>query len=203
MNPSDYNLDYQNQNTESKIIVSLEKIAQAFRVLLWQQSKEFSISPIQIQILIFLLFHSEEKRKVSYLAKEFNLTKATISEAIKTLARKGYVQKTPDEKDTRSYILHLTSDGQDIAEKASMFTKEIQTPVYQMPRDEKESMLLNLFEIIRHLNRNGVITIPRMCMTCTYYELSEDGGKHFCHLLNQELYAADLRIDCPEHVLKE
>src|SRR5690625_8022828 len=148
MNPSDYNLDYQNQNTESKIIVSLEKIEHALLVLLWQQSKEFSISPIQIQILIFLLFHSEEQRKVRYLAKEFNLTKATISEAIKTLARKGYVQTTPDEKDTRSYILHLTSDGQEIAEKASMFTNELHTPVYQLPRDDKESMHICILDII-------------------------------------------------------
>jgi len=63
MHQSDFNLIHQNQNTESKIVASLERIAQAFRVLLWQESKEFALMPIQVQVLIFLLHHSGEKRK--------------------------------------------------------------------------------------------------------------------------------------------
>src|SRR5690554_2520049 len=93
---SDFDLVHQNQSTESKIVASLERIAQAFRVLLWQESKEFSLSPIQVQLLIFLLHHSEEKRKVSYLANEFNMTKATISDTVKTLENKGLISKVHD-----------------------------------------------------------------------------------------------------------
>ena len=64
MSNSDFNLDYQNKNIESKIVAALERLSQAFRVLLWQESKEFSLSPIQVQVLIFLLHHSDEKKKV-------------------------------------------------------------------------------------------------------------------------------------------
>lgn len=85
MKRSAFNLAHQNTSVESKIIASLERVSQAFRVLLWNESKEFSLSPIQVQVLIFLLFHSSEKRKVSYLADEFNMTKATISDTIKSL----------------------------------------------------------------------------------------------------------------------
>jgi predicted transcriptional regulator len=41
----------------------------------------------------FLMFHSEEKRKVSYLAEEFNMTKATISDSIKVLEQKKVYSK--------------------------------------------------------------------------------------------------------------
>ena len=64
MNQSDFNLIIQNQHIESKIIASFERIAQIFRVLLWQESKKYSLSPIQIQILIFLLRDSEIYAKV-------------------------------------------------------------------------------------------------------------------------------------------
>lgn len=64
MKYSSFNLSEQNQKVESLIVVALERISEAFRVLLWNESKENSLSPIQIQILIFVNFHSLEKCKV-------------------------------------------------------------------------------------------------------------------------------------------
>lgn len=202
MKKSDFDLKHQNQTTESKIVASLEKISQAFRVLLWQESREYSLSPIQVQVLIFLLHHSEEKRKVSYLAAEFNMTKATISDTVKALDQKGLIEKIYETGDARSYSIHLTERGREMAERTSLFTRELRTPIDKLHDDDKENLLLSLLNIIRHLNRAGVITVPRMCMTCAYYHSSENGQKHFCKLLNQHLQVTDLRIDCPEHELK-
>lgn len=199
MNKSDFDLTYQNKSPESKIVASLERIAQAFRVLLWQESKEFLLSPIQVQVLIFLLHHSDEKRKISYLANEFNMTKATISDTIKTLEQKGLITKEYEQHDTRSYLIQLTKNGKDIAGKTSFFTREIRTPIDSLHYEDKENLLLSLLNIIRHLNKSEVITIQRMCMSCLHYSSSENGKKHFCKLLNQNLHVADLRIDCPEH----
>lgn len=203
MKKSDFDLSHQNQTTESKIVASLERISQAFRVLLWQESKEHSLTPIQVQVLIFLNFHSREKCKVSYLADEFNMTKATISDTIKILGQKKLVTKEFELHDTRSYIICLTGKGKNIADKISLFSKEIFTPISNLNQDYKENLLFSLLDIIQYLNETGVITIQRMCMTCNYYQSSDKGQQHFCTLLNQKLYTADLRIDCPEHVAKQ
>ena len=80
-----FNLENQNQNLDSKISAGIEKLSSVFRVLIWEQAKNLGLSPIQIQILIFLNYHSEHLATVSYLAKEFSLTKPTISDAIKIL----------------------------------------------------------------------------------------------------------------------
>jgi len=202
MEKSDFDLIQQNKSTESKIVASLERISQAFRVLLWQESKEFLLSPIQVQVLIFLLHHSAEKRKVSYLADEFNMTKATISDTVKALGQKELITKEVDSSDTRSYAIHLTAKGFDIARQNSLFTQEIRTPIDKLSKDDKENLLLSLLNIIRHLNQTGVITIQRMCMTCSHYQLNKNGKEHFCKLLNQQLQVADLRVDCPEHEVK-
>ena len=202
MKSSDFDLSYQNQHPESKIVAALERIGQAFRVLLWKESKEFSLSPIQVQVLVFLLHHSKEKRKVSYLAAEFNMTKATISDTIKTLVHKGLVTKEYLTEDSRSYTIQLTTQGRGVAKRTSLFTDEIRKPISRLPDTQKTDLLLGLFDVIHHLNQQGIITIQRMCLTCSYYQSSEHGKPH-CSLLNQTLSQKDLRLDCPEHHMKE
>jgi DNA-binding MarR family transcriptional regulator len=202
MKTSDFDLQHQNQHTESKVVAALERIAQAFRVLLWNESKEFSLSPIQIQILIFLLHHNKEKRKVSYLAAEFNMTKATISDTIKTLLLKGLVTKEYLTEDSRSYTIQLTSQGRGAAKQTSLFTNEIRKPINRLSDTQKTDLLVGLFDVIHHLNQKGIIAIQRMCLTCSYYQ-SSGRGKPYCSLLSQTLSQKNLRLDCPEHHLKD
>jgi DNA-binding MarR family transcriptional regulator len=201
MGKSPFDLKHQNENTDSRIIAAMERISQAYRVLLWNESKEFLLSPIQIQILIFLLFHSEEKRKVSYLADEFNMTKATISDSIKVLEQKKFIRKEYEQHDTRSYTIHLTTNGKEIAKQTAAFTNQIQEPITGLNSEDKENLLISLMSIIQHLNKTGVITIQRMCKTCVHFSPGKGKAPNFCKLLNQNLYDVDLRIDCPEHVL--
>lgn len=199
MQSSDFDPLQQHQSVESKIVVALERISQAFRVLLWQESKEHALTPTQVQVLIFLLHHEGEKRKVSYLADEFNMTKATVSDTVKALEQKGLITKAYEPHDTRSYVIHLTEKGHEIAGQTSLFSREIRQPLDKLPMAEKERLLGNLLQVISHLNEAGVITIQRMCATCAYYERAD--GQHYCKLLNQVLQTADLRVDCPEHQL--
>ncbi len=199
MNRSDFDPAHQTRSMESKIIALLERISQAFRVLLWNESKEFSLNPTQVQVLIFLLHHSKEKRKVSYLASEFNMTRATISDTVKALDQKGLITKEYEQYDTRSYIIHLSEKGERIAKQTSLFTRELQIPIEQLNADDKENLLLSLIGVIRHLNKAGIITVQRMCFTCAHYRPDHQGAKHFCRLLNQALEGTELRVDCPEH----
>ena len=203
MKNSVFNLDHQNSNIESKIVVSLERLSQAFRVLLWNESKAFSLSPIQIQVMIFLYTHSPEKRKVSYLAEEFNMTKSTISDTIKTLEQKLLIKKEFEQEDTRRYIIHLSKKGKQLTEKISFFSQQIQTPIDLMTSDDKENLLLSLLNIIKHLNTSGVISIQRMCYSCNFYSSDYRGKKHYCKLLKTKLADKELRVDCPEHITVE
>ena len=200
MKYSSFNLSEQNQKVESRIVVALERISEAFRVLLWNESKENSLSPIQIQILIFVYFHSQEKCKVGYLADEFNMTKATISDSVKVLLSKDLVAKETDPIDTRSYSLSLTTEGKKIAIKASFFASSIEQPLEKLNEEQKTVMLNELLKLIYDLNKSGIITIQRMCFTCSNYQV--DKGVHYCKLLKSQLAERELRVDCPEHELQ-
>lgn len=197
MKQSSFNLNEQNQKIESRIVVALERISEAFRVLLWNESKENSLSPIQIQILIFIHFHTLEKCKVGYLADEFNMTKATISDSVRVLLAKELVRKETDHIDTRSYTLSLTEEGKKVAQKASFFASSIEQPIEKLTQEQKTKMLNGLLKLIYDLNKSGIITIQRMCFTCSFYNV--ENGIHYCNLLKKKLAESEIRVDCPEH----
>jgi hypothetical protein len=54
-------------------------------------------------------------------------------------------------------------------------------------------------KLIHELNKAGIITIQRMCFTCSHYQ--NNTGQHYCKLLQSTLATTDLRVDCPEHEL--
>ncbi|MGI9551681.1 MAG: MarR family winged helix-turn-helix transcriptional regulator [Aurantibacter sp.] len=188
---------YQNENIEGKIVVALERISEAFRVLLWQEGKENALSPLQLQLLIFLKFHSPEKCKVNYLSKEFNVTKATISETVRLLSKKELIFKETDPIDTRSYSIYLTEKGNNIAAESSSFAGALEKPLHSFSKKQKEIFFQSLLELIEKLNKAGIVTVQRMCFSCKFYEPAERND--YCKLLKKKLYKSDLRVDCPEH----
>ena len=101
----------------SKIIIGLERIGEVFKTLLWQKAKVYGISPIQIQILLFITRSNPNLANVSYLAKEFNVTKPTISDAVRILLKKGYVEKDYSPTDNRRYNLQVSISGKELIEE--------------------------------------------------------------------------------------
>ena len=107
MKKSAFDTESQQQNLTSKVVVGLERISEVFKTLLWDQSKATGLSPIQIQIIVFVAYHKPELCKVSYLAQEFNVTKPTVSDAVRVLLLKGFIEKKDAGGDSRSYIIGL------------------------------------------------------------------------------------------------
>lgn len=184
-------------NVNQKIIGGLERISKAFRVLLWEESKLYKISPIQIQLLIFCSTHKKEDLKVSFLATEFDLTKATISDSIKVLLKKELLSKTINAKDSRSFTVQLTKKGKEIAEKTSSFTTVLNQSIDFLSESEKGVFLKQLMQFIYQLNQKEIISTQRMCLTCFHYK--KDGNHHYCKLMEKQLKNINLRMDCDEH----
>lgn len=186
-----------NNNVNQKIINGLERISKAFRVLLWEKSKLYKISPIQIQLLIFCSNHKKENLKVSFLANEFDLTKATISDSIKILLKKELLNKIVNPKDSRSFTVELTGKGKEIVKQTISFSSVLNQSIDFLTETEKGVFLKQLMEFIYQLNQKDVISTQRMCLTCYYY--NKNGNNHYCNLMKKPLKNIELRIDCDEH----
>ena len=194
-----FNLTNQNSSLDNKIVAGLERLSQVFRILLWEKAKEHSLSPIQIQLLIFIEHHSPDKTTVSYLAQEFNFTKPTISDAIKILEQKSLIKKIADSKDTRSYTIRLTAKGKKIVLETENFANPITAIIAKSNEADKLILWKHISNLITLLNIQEIISVQRTCLNCMHYSVKDKNG--FCNLLNQKLFTKDIRIDCEEFEL--
>ncbi len=191
-NPRDQVSDVSN-----KIVTGLERISEAYKVLLWEKAKLLNLSPIQIQILIFIAHHNSELCKVSYLAREFNITKPTVSDAIKILIKKELVEKDTSPTDSRSYSILLTKNGKKILSQIDSFADPIRTQLNKMPAEELNQIFFTISKLVFQLNQAEILTIQRTCFSCQFYDKSE--GNSYCNLLNMPLAKSDIRLDCLEY----
>ncbi len=196
MEKSIFNPEQQQQGVSSKIVAGLERISEVFKVLLWEKAKIVGLSPIQIQLLIFIAFHKLELCNVSHLAKEFNITKPTVSDAVKILDKKGMLVKDFSSSDGRSYTIQLSSLGKKTVAETNDFADPLKVQIDSFEQTDLDAVFKTLGELIYKLNRNGILTVQRTCYGCIFYQKNKDSD--YCNLLQKELLNQDIRLDCPE-----
>jgi len=197
MKESVFNIEFQQKSITSKIVVGLERLSGVFKVLLWEHAKTIGISPIQIQLLIFIAYHKQELCNVSHLAKEFNITKPTISDAIKVLDKKEFIVKDYSTPDNRSYSILLSDKGKGIVAETENFANPIKTQLKSVEKDELENLYTTISQLIYQLNQKGIISVQRSCFSCKFYNKSNN--RDYCNLLDRQLLNGDIRLDCPEY----
>jgi DNA-binding MarR family transcriptional regulator len=196
MEDSAFNPKQQEKDISSKIVAGMERISEVFKVLLWEKAKLVGLSPIQIQILIFIAFHKQELCNVSHLAKEFNITKPTVSDAIKVLDKKELIKKDYSSSDSRSYSIILSDLGADIVSLTYDFSNPLKKQIDGFSTSELESLFGTLSQLIYKLNRDGILSIQRTCFGCKFYQKNQESD--YCNLLQKELLNNEIRLDCPE-----
>ena len=192
----------QHHDVDARIVAALERLSQVFRVRLREEARRRNLSPIQAQFLVYLLHHDVELRRVSQLAREFDLTQATVSDAVASLETKGLLRREQWPEDQRVVTLRLTPEGDELATSLSNWADPIREHVEGFSQGERETAMGFLMELAGSLQRSGLITVARMCVTCRFFRRDVRPGEaspHHCGLLNVPLGGSDLRVDCPEH----
>jgi DNA-binding MarR family transcriptional regulator len=192
----------QHGDVDKKIVAALERLSQAFRVLLQEEAQRQSLSPIQARFLVHLLHHDDELGRVGRLAEEFGLSRATVSDAVRTLETKGLVRRQPWPRDGRVATLRLTPEGEEAAAGLSGWADVVEEQLESFAPGEKETVMRFLMRLISALQGAGVITVARMCVSCRFFRPEahqRSVSPHHCALLDLPLSGADLRTDCPEH----
>ncbi|MEZ4950628.1 MAG: MarR family transcriptional regulator [Saprospiraceae bacterium] len=184
-------------NLEAKILIGLERLSEALKTLLWEKAKIYGISPIQIQILLFVANHKTEICNVSYLAKEFNVTKATISDAVRVLVKKEYLEKDFSPIDNRRYNLTLTNLGTQLVSNLSGYATPFEEELTSFKNQDLYKVYDILTKLIFQLNQRDIIQVQRTCFNCKYYN-GDKKERHYCNYLKSELKMQEIRLDCNE-----
>ncbi|MBI3681980.1 MAG: winged helix-turn-helix transcriptional regulator [Acidobacteria bacterium] len=191
-------------DTEKRLLAGLAKIALVLRRQGWIEAGESGITPTQAQILALLWSRQSTGIGVSALAAELALTKATVSDSVSALVRKGLVQKEASAQDARAVNLRLTYKGEQAAAGSALWPETLLGTMAQLTPQEQACLLRGLVKIIRGLHEQGMIPAARMCVSCQFFQpnaYANSAQPHRCELVNASFGDRFLQIDCGYHAL--
>ncbi len=187
----------QENSLDAKLFVSLSKMADLFREMLWSKTQKIGISPIQLQFLFYIESHSPNQTTVSFLANKFLLTKATVSDSVKVLINKGLLNKEKSRSDSRSFYLTLTKKGETLIASSRDFSEPIMDLLNGLDKKQKNNLFTSFYQLLDFANQKAIIPVERTCFRCKFYEGNRE-DKHHCRLLKKNLKTENLRLDCNE-----
>jgi len=196
-----FNQKYQHDDLDAKLVLALERLSHVFRLLLWEQTKKYNLSPLQTQVLVYIFHQHEDERNITSLSQKLNVTKATLSDAVKSLEGKKLISKKADKEDYRYQFLQLTKKGEDLVKKIEGWSDIVKKKITEISESKKIDMYDTLLNLLISFEQDGLLSKHKICFTCRYLKQTTKNNKtlYFCHLLNKPLAQSEIRIDCPEH----
>ncbi|MCS7212761.1 MAG: MarR family winged helix-turn-helix transcriptional regulator [Candidatus Calescibacterium sp.] len=181
--------------SSSKILVIIQRLSRIIRKLIWDKVKDYGLTATQGEILMHILFNSEERRKVSVISEEFGISKPTVSRAINIIIDKGFIEKRVDENERRSHILSLTPKGLEIAAKISLFGNVLADIIrVEFNEQERRKVLIALLNLTEKLVENGISHEFPSCIFCRYFEA--EGESFWCDKLQMVIIPETIRLNC-------
>ncbi len=189
------------QPLDFKLLESLERVSRVFKAALWAEAKREGMSPLQVQILLYLHDNPRRPGGVSRLSREFGVTQATISDAVRSLAEKEFLVKIVRPEDRRLKQLKLSLKGHRLAIRTRQRRGLLEARMAGFPIDRKEATLRFLLEFLHQLQKEGLLTEMRLCLSCGNFEPRPDPGPgeaFYCALTQTPLTITDVNFNCSE-----
>ncbi|MBN1073940.1 MarR family transcriptional regulator [Clostridium botulinum] len=127
----------------------MQNIKYFSRTLICRPTKEYQISAEHLDLLSQLVVRNEKITPMA-LSKIMRVSKTSISRIIEQLDNQGYLIKTKDEKDKRSYFVTITPLGE---EKLKKIYNYYLSPIYELRRRLGEEEFLKFMEYIENANK--------------------------------------------------
>lgn len=164
-----------------------------------QSGKPSGITLVQARILIEIYHSPMGTLRLTRLSQKMGISKASLSHTLSLLTTQGFLKRSQDPQDRRSFSLRLTPKGKKLYE---VIRREL-IPVGRFLKEDPQAPLLLelLLRFLAHCEQEGWIPVQRMCLNCAYYipDLPLQ-NQAYCAFLKKPLEKKDLRILCPDHL---
>jgi DNA-binding MarR family transcriptional regulator len=187
---------------DAKIVAALDRIGEVLQVLARRTAESHDLSATQLRILVRLYAGSPPVANTSALAREFELSDPTVSDAVGVLRRKGLIDRVQDQIDRRHYHLRLTHAGRELARSVSRWTAPAEVMTAGLERADGEQLLVTLLDVLGRMCAAGLVDVTRACTTCRHFERdprATQAAPYRCNLFDYAMTPSDLRVDCVEH----
>jgi DNA-binding MarR family transcriptional regulator len=177
----------------------LEKIADLVRAQSWREDGA-GLPPTQRALLIALA-RSTQGLRAGEVAANLGVSAASLSDSVRAVEARGWLQRAPDPADARASRLTLTAEGAALAAKLDGPDSGLAQLVATLPEADADALLRAMQLLIREAQARGLLSGLRTCLGCTFFRPFASGdaaAPHFCAFVGAPFGDAGLRTDCAE-----
>lgn len=177
----------------------LEQLAALVRAQSWRGDGVPSLPPTQHAVLR-MLDGAPEGQRARQIAERLGISAASLSDSLKTLEGKGWIERTPDPNDGRAAIVRLTPAGSSLTRKLLGGSQGLGALMRKLDPQDIGAFLRVTQLLVFEAQQQGLATGPRTCLGCRYFRPYGGGADkpHFCAFIQQPFGDAELRVDCAE-----
>lgn len=150
------------------------------------------LNPVQQTTLDYLARANKFSRQPSIVAQYLGSTRGTVSQTLKSLADKGYIEKIISATDKRSIMYDLTMMGQ----KHFKVTNGLQKAIENISANDLRQTSKVLQQLLSTAIEENAQKPFGICKSCIHFQSKTSGGH--CNLLNETLLKEEISQICHE-----
>lgn len=158
---------------------------------------EFGLQSVHLDILLYLSRCNRFSDTSLAVSDYLHLTKGTVSQSIKILIQKQYLERLPDADDKRVTHLRLSTQGKRLLKQ--LWPPNIVDKALDK-LDDKEQLQSALTQLLLQCQLENNHKMFGQCKHCVHNQ-HIDKQSYFCDLTQQALQADEIELICKEFVL--
>jgi DNA-binding MarR family transcriptional regulator len=107
----------------------LHKASRQISVYLESRTRELGVSPIEGHVLTYL--RSYAPASIGDLVRVFGIKQSTFTSLLDRLEQAGFVRRTINPGDRRSFLIHISDEGRELAARLNRLLKTLEDDIRQ------------------------------------------------------------------------
>lgn len=175
---------------------TLERIGNLLRAEQRLSGKALGLQEVHLQVLLYLSLCNRYSNTPVAITEYLNATKGTVSQSLKILETKGYIDKQADVDDKRVVRVNLTAQGKQIVNEIIPPPIVAET-IEGLSSEQVKDIQHNLTLLLISLQRANQLRSFGVCQTCRFFTKEKNGFR--CGLTKEPLSKYDSSRICREH----
>lgn len=146
----------QSNNTVYRFVNAFENLTKAERKI----QPAFGLKSSEVRVLLCIgSFSNDEKYviNVSQISNKLQVTSPTVTELIKSLSGKGYIERYTDARDKRVVDIKLTDKGEKFVQKVTAYYDTLFSGLIERLGEEQSGKLIELLDqVCLYLNETAI-----------------------------------------------
>lgn len=178
----------------------IDRVAGLLRTDARRAGAAHQLQPVQLEALDYLNRANRYSDTAMAVTEYLGQTKGTVSQTLKVLLNKGYIEKRPDPEDKRIFHLAVTPTGRRALSECKP-SPLLRKAAQLLENGELEITVKHLRELLHALQEANNFRTFGQCSGCVHNMVSD--GDHWCGLTRQPLSISDTQLICREFTSRE